>query len=101
MRVTVCATCIFGAACGAVLNAMLGPWELHMSRYVLAGRRVALSNVRAAFGGSMVHLVIAVVACLLPVLCRGVRCSASRYTGLQQIPMRVCGLILRQGNVRI
>ena len=91
---TVCATCIFGAACDAVLYAMFGPWELHMNRYVLAGRRVALSNVRVVTGGSMVHLVIAVVACLLPVLCRGVRCSASRYTGLQQIRMRVGGLVL-------
>ena len=66
-----------------------------MSRYVFAGRRLALSNVRAVFGGSMVHLVIAVVACLLPVLCRGVRCSASRYTGIR---MRVGCLVLWQGN---
>ena len=62
--------------------------------------RAALSNVRALFEGCMVHLAIAVVASLLPVLCHGVPCSASRYTGLQQIPTRVGGLILRQGNVR-
>ena len=65
-----------------------------MSGYALAGRRAALSNVRALFEGCIVHLAIAVVASLLPVLCHGVRCSASRYTRLQQIRMRVGGLVL-------
>ena len=63
----------FGVACAAVLYTMLGPWELHVNACGLAGRRVALSNVRVVIGGSMMCLVIAVVACLLPVLCRGVR----------------------------
>ena len=85
----------FGVACAAVLYTMLGPWELHVNACGLAGRRVALSNVRVVIGGSMMRLVIAVVACLLPVLCRGVRCSASRYTGIR---MRVGCLVLWQGN---